>query len=311
MVRREAIALLETAEAPAASVSATRGVYEVCEDDDVLDLFEMEEPSDAALARFNPINIQAGKADMQIAHWFDPFHGGGQGFAPHPLYGERPASTEPAAEDLRVVKPIEDPSASIYRSDEGRFRVIIRYWTDDWLELDEFERIPPQWLYYLDSPSAEAAKNQALELFPHGAREHPVFGSEDKAVLDSPDMARISVDVQRVGLPQDFKTGSAFHIVGDLPTSLTTEQLGELSGYLGATFPVGVVATHGERRVLGVTANAESAEEAQADLSDALEAFGDSIDEEEELLHSFSCGDGAMERHEMLYELRRWVQRRI
>jgi predicted RNase H-like HicB family nuclease len=80
---------------------------------------------------------------------------------------------------------------------------------------------------------------------------------------------------------------------------------------LDATFPVGVVATHGERRVLGVTVNAESAEEAEADLSDALEAFGDSIGEEEELLHSFTCGDGVREQAEMLDELRRWAQRRI
>jgi hypothetical protein len=191
MVRREAIDWLEMAEAPQASIDATRGVYEICEDDDVLDLFAMEEPSDAALARFNPINIQAGKADMRVAHWFDPFYGGGQGFAPHPLYGERPASTEPPAEELRVVEPVERPSVSVARNGEKGFRVIIRCWWDDWLELDEFERIPPQWVYYLDSSSAEAAKNEALELFPHGARQQPMFDNEDAMLLASPDMARI------------------------------------------------------------------------------------------------------------------------
>ncbi len=312
MVRRVAIDWLEMAEAPQASIEATRGVYEVCEDDDVLDLFSMEEPSDAALARFNPINIQAGKADMRVAHWFDPFYGGGQGFAPHPLYGEQPASTEPPAEELRVVEPVERPSVSVAWNGEKGFRVIIRCWWDDWLELDEFERIPPQWVYYLDSSSAEAAKNEALELFPHGARQQPMFDNEDAMLLASPDMARISVDVQKFGLPQDFKTGSgAFHIVGDLLASLTTAQLGDLAGYLEATFPVGVVATHGERRVIGVTVNAESAEEAEADLSDALEAFGDSIGEEEELLHDLSCGNGAKERTEMLEELSRWAERQI
>jgi hypothetical protein len=72
-----------------------------------------------------------------------------------------------------------------------------------------------------------------------------------------------------------------------------------------------VVATQGERRVIGVTVNAESTEEAEADLSDALEVFGDSIGAEEELLHSLSCGDGAKERAEMLDEMNRWLQRRI
>jgi hypothetical protein len=118
-----------------------------------------------------------------------------------------------------------------------------------------------------------------------------VFDSGDDGLLGSPDLARISVDVQRVGLPQGFKRGSAFHIIGDLLASLTPEQLGELSGYLDATFPVGVVATHGERRVLGVTVNAESAEEAEADLSDVLEAFGD-VTGEEELRHNLSCSNG-------------------
>jgi hypothetical protein len=311
MIRREAVSLLEMAGAPQASASATRGVYEVCEDDDVLDLFQMEEPSDVALARFDPINIQAGKADMRIAHWFDPFYGGGRGFAPQPLYRERPASADPTGDELRVVEPAGGPSMMVPRQGEGRFRVSIRFWGDDWLELDDAERIPPRWLYYLDAESAGAARDEALELFPRGARQHPVFDGVEDISLNETDIARISVDVQRVGLTQEFKDGSTFRIIGDLSASPSPRQLEELSAHLDAAFPIVVVATLGERRVLGVTLNAENPDEAEADLFDVLEAFGDSIGMEDELLGTSSCGSGTRERSDLLGELRRWAERGI
>src|SRR5437764_6022258 len=47
----------------AAAVEALGGVFELFEDDDVLDMFEMAEPADAALASHDPIHVQMGVAD--------------------------------------------------------------------------------------------------------------------------------------------------------------------------------------------------------------------------------------------------------
>jgi hypothetical protein len=70
LIRQQAVVALELVDAPSASLSATEGVYEVCEDDDVLDLFAMQEPGDAAIALTDPINTMMGKADMRIEEWF-------------------------------------------------------------------------------------------------------------------------------------------------------------------------------------------------------------------------------------------------
>jgi hypothetical protein len=87
LIRQEAIVQLELAGAPKDSLEATHGLYEVCQDDDVLDLWMMQEPADAAVARGDSLNRQLGKADMRIEHWFDPFYGGQRG-ALHPFYSE-------------------------------------------------------------------------------------------------------------------------------------------------------------------------------------------------------------------------------
>jgi hypothetical protein len=50
-----------------------RRLFELFEDDDVLDLFDMEEPADAALAGQSWRNQQAGVADQRIQAWFQPF----------------------------------------------------------------------------------------------------------------------------------------------------------------------------------------------------------------------------------------------
>jgi hypothetical protein len=55
------------------AMDALRGIFELFEDDDVLDLFEMGEPSDAALAGHSWINQQAGVVDQRIEAWFRPF----------------------------------------------------------------------------------------------------------------------------------------------------------------------------------------------------------------------------------------------
>ncbi len=61
-------------EAKAAEVAAKNGLFELFEDDDVLDLFDMEEPSDAALAGHSRINQEAGIADQRMESWFKPFN---------------------------------------------------------------------------------------------------------------------------------------------------------------------------------------------------------------------------------------------
>ncbi len=61
-------------EAKAAQAAAKDGLFELLEDDDVLDLFEMEEPSDAAVAGHSRINREAGIADQRMESWFKPFN---------------------------------------------------------------------------------------------------------------------------------------------------------------------------------------------------------------------------------------------
>jgi hypothetical protein len=49
------------------------GLFELFEDEDVLDMFAMSEPADAALAGHDPINRQLGVADQRVQAWFHPF----------------------------------------------------------------------------------------------------------------------------------------------------------------------------------------------------------------------------------------------
>jgi hypothetical protein len=49
------------------------GLFDLFEDDDVLDLFEMSEPSDAALAGHDPLKQELGVVDQRIEAWFEPF----------------------------------------------------------------------------------------------------------------------------------------------------------------------------------------------------------------------------------------------
>jgi len=57
------------------AASELNGLFELFEDDDVLNLFEMSEPADAALAGHDPINQQLGVADQRVQAWFEPFGG--------------------------------------------------------------------------------------------------------------------------------------------------------------------------------------------------------------------------------------------
>jgi len=52
-----------------------RGLFELFDDDDVLDLFDMLEPADAAIAGHDPVSQQMGKVDQRLEAWFRPFGG--------------------------------------------------------------------------------------------------------------------------------------------------------------------------------------------------------------------------------------------
>lgn len=64
---------LTEAEATAAATAASSGLFELFEDDDVLYLFAMREPGDAAIAGHSAINREAGIADQRLESWFKPF----------------------------------------------------------------------------------------------------------------------------------------------------------------------------------------------------------------------------------------------
>jgi hypothetical protein len=52
-----------------------RGLFELFEDDDVLGLFEMSEPADAAVAGHDSVSQHMGKVDQRLEAWFRPFGG--------------------------------------------------------------------------------------------------------------------------------------------------------------------------------------------------------------------------------------------
>jgi hypothetical protein len=64
-----------TANQSAQAQNDLRLLYELFEDSDVLYLFEMTEPADAALAGNAAINQMMGIADQRIEAWFEPFGG--------------------------------------------------------------------------------------------------------------------------------------------------------------------------------------------------------------------------------------------
>jgi hypothetical protein len=61
------------ADEASAAAAEFQNLFELFEDDDVLDLFEMEEPADAAVARHSARNRQLGIADQRVQAWFEPF----------------------------------------------------------------------------------------------------------------------------------------------------------------------------------------------------------------------------------------------
>lgn len=296
LVRRAAVDLLELTEAGEGSVRATTGVFDVGGDADILDLFEMKEPSDAVLALSDPINRIAGKVDMRMERWFVPFTKGDPG-ASHPVYEESDRRVAPLTgqeDPLRVVTAGALPEGPSSGKASTRFRVQIRTWADDHLKRHEMDRAPDAWLFYVDATSAEVARQQALERFPAGARQAVVLADEEDPRLDRPDLARISIDVQRVGMAQEMKDATAtFHMAGNL--ELDPVHLPVLAALLDATFDHAVVMTDSARQYLGVSVNAESFDETAADLEDALERFGEWTGLGEVLLDGATAAPGSMD----------------
>ncbi len=57
----------------AAAQAQLQGLFALFEDDDVLKLFGMQEPADAAVSRHDPIDVQLGVVDQRMEAWFRPF----------------------------------------------------------------------------------------------------------------------------------------------------------------------------------------------------------------------------------------------
>lgn len=64
-----------TQDEASAAADELRALFELFDDDDVLAMFEMEEPADAAVAGHDPINLEKGVVDRRVEAWFRPFGG--------------------------------------------------------------------------------------------------------------------------------------------------------------------------------------------------------------------------------------------
>jgi hypothetical protein len=304
LIRREAVFALELVEASEASISATRGVRQVCEDDDILDLFDMQEPADAAVALENPINQMMGKADMRIRNWFEPFFGAGKEVL-HPLYLEAEevsVDTHGTGLPLEEVKPGQ-PLQMDRSSSDGEFRVIVRHWDDKFVERESWDQMPSTWIYYVDARSADAALEQVREEFPEGAMRDLSMEPAESTKLGRDDLARLSFDVQRVGLPQEFSEGCSFHVVGGVIGAVERESLERLAANLRSVFPHAVVMSDGEHAYLGASVNAETHEEADAAIDEFLGAFGAAAGLEDVMTDGSSIGQGARRPHQLIEEI--------
>ena len=131
------------------------------------------------------------------------------------------------------------------------------------------------------------------------------LGIEDDqpARLDRDDLARISIDVQRVNLPQEFSDGRAFHLVGQLQDSLGAEVLGRLAANLEEEFPASVVMTGDDHAFFGVSVNAESHEEAEATFEEFLDAFEVATELEDYPIDGNTSGQGKRSKSELVEEI--------
>jgi hypothetical protein len=125
----------------------------------------------------------------------------------------------------------------------------------------------------------------------------------ESATLDRDDLARISVDVQRVGLPQEFSAGRSFHVAGGLNGIDGIEVLGQLAATLAAAFPSAVVMSDGQRAYFAVSMNAESHEEAEANLEEVLAAFADAVDLSDYPVDGSTLSQGERRSDELIEEI--------
>jgi hypothetical protein len=125
LIRREAIVALDLIGAPRKSMDATKGVYEVCEDDDILDLFRMEEPADAALALVDPVNVMMGKVHNACRAMVSPFLRWSARLCASSLLQRAGYSTNrPVGED-EVLRSVRSPRRRAFRM-TGRPAVVPR-----------------------------------------------------------------------------------------------------------------------------------------------------------------------------------------
>jgi hypothetical protein len=160
-------------------------LFDLFQDDDVLRLFAMREPADAAVAENHPISRQMGVVDQRIEAWFEPFWGlPATGHLVEAAARAHSASALPGRL-LHVVEPAEVVASG---EASGEFRVCVRMWDDGFAERDEYDQIPPAWTYYVRAPTADEAQRQALDRFPDGATVSPVL--DDDAMFDPSEIAR-------------------------------------------------------------------------------------------------------------------------
>jgi hypothetical protein len=239
-----------TADSARSAIGELRSLFELFEDDDVLNLFAMREPSDAAVQMHEPIAQQMGIADQRIQSWFAPFNG-------LPVTGhlgrveDRPRLTT----DSPLIADVVEPAEIAIRPVEppAPFRVVVRQWSAENLDdgggsMPEVDRLYPE---------AETVA---------GALAGVVDALDDQVV-------RASIDVQPVGLSQAVKAGAAFHVVGCLEDVVADPAV--LAAYLDQTFPAAVVVRGTGHLYIAVTANAESYEEAEVDVDDLLARFAE------------------------------------
>lgn len=307
LIRLEAASALELIGAPMTSIDATKGVYRVCVHENLADFFAAYAPAEAALGA--SYSIQAAEdSNSRLAKWFMPFFQDQVGGAVHPYFHEEPWGLlkRTKSSRLKVVKPDSPPEVALGK--EETFRVCIRIWHDDFLEDKEMFRMPGMCRFRVQAANAEAAREAAIKLFPEGAVERNVF-SDDGLRLDDEDVARLSIEIQRVGLAQDYKAHASYHLIGTLGDDLPSAELSRLTGYLSETFPAAVVATEDDSVFFAVTINAESYEEADADLHECVEAFMDAIGAEGEPIDGYTTSVGGLNAEDLWQEIYAYQQR--
>jgi hypothetical protein len=290
-----------TKEEADAATGELNGLFELFQDEDVLEMFDMKEPADAAVARDSAIARQLGMADQRLAAWFEPFFG-------LPSTGHLSAAEDrpPGKTELpsRLLVPVTAAEITAEQpADRDRFRIIIRIWDDGIADSDSYDQMPDCWIYHVTAASAEDARLKVLNTFPEGGTTYPAIDDGDDVSLGRQDIARVVIDVQRVRLPQRFKHGSQFNVVGQI-TIDDEDRLRLLAGHLAAAFPAAVVAYDSRGSFFGVTVNSESFEEADADLEDQISRFADltGLDDEVLVAHS-ACGPGGRDLDGLMREI--------